>query len=102
VRELGGRPERPGAQTHGEVLGAVAALAGHAEELPPVVWQATETWGASLRRIERRLFSNTWMVDDEVWRASVERLRAEVEGSGVDLDEPVPVTLSFELAAVRF
>lgn len=102
VRELGGRPERPGARSHREVIDAVAALGGRAEKLPPVTWQATETWGASLRRIEGRLFSNTWMVDDEVWQASLGPLRAEIEGSGVDLDAPVPVTLSFELAAVRF
>ncbi len=102
VAELGGQPRRPGAQTHEEVLDALAALGGRAEERSPVIWQTTETWRESLRHIERRLFSDTWLVDDEVWQKSLGPLRAWVEASGVDLDEPVPATLSFELVVVRF
>jgi len=102
VERLGGHPRRPGAQTHEEVAEVLTGLGGQVEELPPVVWQVDETWGESLRIMEQRLYSDTWLVDDEVWRRSLGPLRAGIEASGVDLDEPVAVTLSFELLAVRF
>jgi SAM-dependent methyltransferase len=102
VQGLGGRPQRPGAQTHEEIAEALAELGGRVEVLAPVVWQVHETWGESLRLLEQRLFSDTWLVDDATWQASLGPLRAQIEASGVDLDVPVPVTITFELLAVRF
>ncbi len=102
VEGLGGHPKRPGVQTPEEVAAAITDLGGQAEELPPVAWQVDETWGESLRLMEQRLFSDTWLVGDAAWQASLGPLCAEIEASGVDLDAPVPVTISFELLAVRF
>lgn len=103
---LGGLPERVGARDDREVRVAFAALGGRIEEQPPVTWQATETWGASLRIMERRRWSLTWLVPDDLWERSLPLLRAEIAAEaaagGVGLDTPIPVTLSIELAAIRF
>ena len=48
------------------------------------------------------MFSYQWRLPDEVWRAAVSRLRAEVQADHPDLDAPHTSRHRFTLTAVRF
>jgi hypothetical protein len=48
------------------------------------------------------VFSYHWRLPDEVWRASADRVRAEIEAAHADLDTPRPARHAFRFTAVRF
>jgi hypothetical protein len=97
----GGGPRQVGA-TDPQKVEALAALGGTVEPLEPVAWEEQETYAQALRVVEGRVFSYQWRLPDEVWRAAVTRLRAEVHDSVPDLDAPHPSRHTFTLTAVRF
>jgi SAM-dependent methyltransferase len=102
VRALGGGPRAVGAGDDGEKVAALVALGGTAEPLEPIAWEQQESYGHTLAIIERRVFSHTWRLPDEVFETATRRLRAELEAGHPDLDRPVPATHEFTLTAVRF
>ena len=83
-------------------VAALVALGGTAETLEPVVWEQEETYAKALTDVERRIYSHTWRLPDEVFSTAAERLRAEVEAAHPDLDRPHPARHEFTLTAVRF
>jgi SAM-dependent methyltransferase len=102
ARALGGGPRAVGAGDDSAKVAALAALGGTAEPLEPVVWEQRETYGEALAAVERRIYSHTWRLPDEVFETAARRLRAEVEADHPDLDRPQAATHEFTLTAVRF
>jgi hypothetical protein len=88
--------------TDAQKVAALVEAGGVAEELEPVAWEAQETYGQALRDVEGRVFSYYWRLPDEVWRAAVSGLRAELEASVPDLEAPHTARHAFTLTAVRF
>ena len=102
VAELGGGPRAVGAGDVSEKVAGLVALGGTAEPLEPVVWEQQESYGEALAAAERRIWSHTWRLPDEVFATATRRLRAEVEVDHPDLDRSVAATHEFTLTAVRF
>jgi SAM-dependent methyltransferase len=102
ARALGGGPRAVGTGDDSAKVAALVALGGTAEPLEPVRWEQRETYGESLAAVERRIYSHTWRLPDEVFEAATRRLRAEVEAAHPDLDRPQAATHEFTLTAVRF
>jgi SAM-dependent methyltransferase len=102
ARELGGGPRAVGTGDDGEKVAGLVALGGTAEPLEPVVWEQLESYGQALAAVERRIFSHTWRLPDEVFASATRRLRAEVEAAHPDLDRPQAARHAFTLTAVRF
>jgi SAM-dependent methyltransferase len=99
----GGDPRRTvGVKDDARKVAALVALGGVAEELEPVVWEDRQTYAQALQEMEGRVYSYQWRLPDEVWRAAVDRLRAEVQADHPDLDAPYPSRHRFVLTAVRF
>jgi SAM-dependent methyltransferase len=98
---VGGGPRQVGA-TDAQKVEALVALGGAAEELEPVTWEEQQTYAQALHAVEGRVFSYQWRLPDEVWRAAVTRLRAELRDSVPDLDAPHTSRHTFTLTAVRF
>jgi SAM-dependent methyltransferase len=99
---LGGGPRAIGAADVETKVATLVALGGTAETLAPVVWEQQETYAKALADVERRIYSHTWRLPDEVFSTAAERLRAEVEAAHRDLDRPHPARHEFTLTAVRF
>jgi SAM-dependent methyltransferase len=98
-----GPPRVVGATSHRQVLAALVAMGGRAEELEPVVWEEPETYAEALRWVEERVFSSHWRLPDERWRTAAARVRAEVEAAHPDdLDTPQPSRHTFTFTAIRF
>ncbi|HZD00805.1 MAG TPA: class I SAM-dependent methyltransferase [Actinomycetes bacterium] len=101
LAEMGFRCARIGARTDEEVIGAFTALGGHVEELEPVTWREDETWAEYVDILERRVWSESWEIPEDVWQEGSRRLRAELRAEGVDLQAPVPAVRHVEIAAIR-
>jgi ubiquinone/menaquinone biosynthesis C-methylase UbiE len=99
---MGVRRRRIGAGADREVVGAFTELGGRVEELEPVTWHDDETWAEHIDILERRVWSDSWRVPEEIWREASRRLRAELDAEGVDLNTPVPTVHHIEIAAIRF
>jgi SAM-dependent methyltransferase len=102
VEAGGGHHDHVGVEEDADKVAALVALGGVAEELEPVSWQEQESYAQALQTMEGRVFSWQWRLPDEVWRAAVTRLRAELQDTVPDLDAPHPTRHSFKLTAVRF
>ena len=102
LAELGVRRERVGAHGDPEVISAFTELGGQVEELEPVTWRDDETWAEHIDVLERRVWSDSWKIPEDVWHEGVRRLRAELAAEGVDLNAPVPTVRHVEIAAIRF
>jgi ubiquinone/menaquinone biosynthesis C-methylase UbiE len=98
----GGHRDLVGVEEDADKVRELVAAGGVPEELEPVSWEEQESYAQALATMEGRVFSWQWRLPDEVWRAAVARLRAEVEDTVGDLDAPHRARRSFELTAVRF
>jgi len=98
-----GTPRMVGAASRRQVLDALAARGGRAEELEPVVWEEPETYAEALGWIEDRVFSSSWRLPDVRWRSAATQVRAEFEAAHPDdLDLPHPARHTFTFTAIRF
>jgi SAM-dependent methyltransferase len=102
ARSLGGGPRRVGADDDGQKVQGLVALGGAAEALEPVVWEQQETYAQALDAVERRIYSYTWRLPDQVFSGAAARLRDEVASAHPDLDRPHRAMHQFTLTAVRF
>jgi SAM-dependent methyltransferase len=98
----GGGHHHVGAEDDAEKVEALVALGGRPEELEPVSWEEQEAYAQALETVEGRVFSYQWRLPDEVWRAAVTRLRAELRDTVPDLEAPHTARRRFTLTAVRF
>jgi ubiquinone/menaquinone biosynthesis C-methylase UbiE len=89
IRELGGDAKRPGAIARSEVTEWLWEQGLHPQEFPVAQWEVTQTPREALEQVTRRLWSSTWVVSDELFAASVQRLERWAKGYfGADLDTP--------------
>lgn len=95
-------PEWVGVGDAREKVAALADLGGVAEPLGTETWLTHETWAEALDEMDGRIFSYSWRVPEDAWRAAAARLRAEAAAEHPDLEAPVPVERSFRLTGVRF
>jgi SAM-dependent methyltransferase len=102
LAEWGVRAEWIGVRGDDEMIASLIELGGRMEELEPVGWREPETWAEHLEILERRVWSESWQVPEDLWRDAAGRLRAELAAEGVDLHAPVTVERHVDLAAVRF
>lgn len=102
ARALGGGPRRIGAGDDAQKVQALTGLGGTVETLEPLAWEEQETYAQALDAVERRIYSYTWRLPDEVFHTAARQLRAEVEAAHPDLERPYPASHGFTLTAVRF
>ncbi|HZD72606.1 MAG TPA: class I SAM-dependent methyltransferase [Actinomycetota bacterium] len=102
LAEWGVRARRIGVRGDEEMIARLIELGGRVEELEPVSWREPETWAEHLEILERRVWSESWRVPEDLWRDAASRLRAELAAEGVDLHAPVTVERHVDLAAVHF
>ena len=76
VEELGGSSYRVGAESPKMVSTWLREQGLPVEELSLVRWETTGTPRRALERITSRLWSRTWLVPDDIFAASVQRLTA--------------------------
>ncbi len=76
VEELGGDAHRLGPELPSMVSAWLRELGLPVEELSIARWETIATPRRSLERITSRLWSRTWLVPDEIFAASVQRLEA--------------------------
>lgn len=101
VRELGYRPERPGAGSFTEILMEVEARGWRVEETTLARWTALHTPEEGYHDIAGRSWSLTWRVPDAIFAESTRRLeRWARERYGADWQTPIETTFSFKLARV--
>lgn len=76
VEELGGNAQRVGPASPKLVSAWLREQGLSVEELSVARWEATTTPRRALERITSRLWSRTWLIPDEIFTASVQRLTA--------------------------
>jgi len=87
VRELGYEVKRPGASARSEVTVWLNEQGFLSQESPVVQWEVTETPREAVEQVTRRLWSGTWVVPDEIFAPSVERLESWAKDYfGSDMD----------------
>jgi len=62
----------------------------------------TYTLREDLERIESRIGSDSWAIPDDIFKASLEHLRAWISQEYGDLDEPRQDELRFAIDVARF
>lgn len=76
VEELGGSANRVGPESPRAVSSWLREQGLPVEELSLVCWETSTTPRRALERITSRLWSRTWLVPDEIFRISAQRLEA--------------------------
>jgi len=102
LAERGLRPARIGVRGDDEMITSLLEAGGWVEELEPVSWRERETWAENLEILERRVWSESWLIPEGPWRDAVRRLRADLAAEGVDLHAPITVERHVDLAAIHF
>jgi ubiquinone/menaquinone biosynthesis C-methylase UbiE len=90
VEALGGDSHRVGAESPRTVSALLRAQGLPVEEISVVAWESTSTPRRAIERISSRLWSRTWLVPDEIFLTSIQRLEAwALEHFGADrMDVP--------------
>jgi ubiquinone/menaquinone biosynthesis C-methylase UbiE len=87
VRELGCEVKRPGANDRSEVTAWLNDQGLQPQEFSTVQWEVTQTPREAVEQVTRRLWSSTWVVPDDIFATSVERLESWAKDYfGADLD----------------
>lgn len=76
IRELGGDVKRPGAVERSEVAEWLREQGLRPREIPVVQWEVTQTPRGAVEQVTRRIWSSTWIVPDDLFAASVQRLES--------------------------
>ncbi|HEY3994273.1 MAG TPA: methyltransferase domain-containing protein [Ktedonobacteraceae bacterium] len=90
VEELGDNAHRVGTETPHGVSAWLREQGFPVEELTLARWETVSTPRAALERITSRLWMRTWLVPDEIFQASIQRLEAwALDHFGAEhLDDP--------------
>ncbi|HEX9133764.1 MAG TPA: class I SAM-dependent methyltransferase [Ktedonobacteraceae bacterium] len=87
IRKLGGDVKRPGAVVRNEVTEWLREQGLRPQENPVVQWEVTQTPREAVEQVTRRIWSSTWVVPDDLFAASVQRLESWAKDYfGADLD----------------
>jgi ubiquinone/menaquinone biosynthesis C-methylase UbiE len=87
VRELGYEVKRPGASARSEVTAWLSEQGLQPQEFSAVQWEVTQSPREAVEQVTRRLWSSTWVVPDDIFAVSVERLVSWAKdyfGTGMD------------------
>lgn len=86
----------------GAVAAYLASLGYTLETIPAVTFETTETPRDALEFIAQKLWSRTWVVPDDIFAASIARLRQDVVAHfGDQIDTPETRVTQFTLLRVR-
>ena len=89
IRELGGNVKRPGAVVRTDVTEWLKEQGLLPQEIPVVQWEVTQTPREAVEQVTRRIWSSTWVVPDDLFAASVQRLESWAKDYfGGDMDTP--------------
>jgi SAM-dependent methyltransferase len=102
VSEMGYRVGYVGAESDEKVLDALRAEAREVEELPPLTWISTDSYGRAFQFVAARYFSDTWRVPDEIFTESIRRLGAWLAQAHPHMDQQYETEEGFNLCVVRF
>lgn len=101
VRGLGAEPRRVGAASFKEILAEARGRGLRVEEWLVADWTTTHTPAEGFTYISDRVWSLTWLVDDDIFAESVRRLEVWARRRyGDDWETPVTTNYSFKLARV--
>ena len=89
VEAHGGRWRRPGVQTRDELFAAIRAIGGSSEEVEIEHAQSLWTPRQMIDDLAQRIYSDTWLVSDEVLASSVAEAREWALREWGDLDRPL-------------
>lgn len=99
VRSLGGDPQRIGASSYSEILAEANARRLRVEEWTLAYWTVMHTPADGFRDIAERSWSLTWLVPDDLFAESVQRLEVWARARyGGDWEKPILTRCSFKLA----
>ena len=102
VRELGGETRRPGADERSDVTAWLKEHGLQPKEIPVVQWEVTQTPREALEQVTRRLWSSTWVVQDDIFAESVVRLESWAKDYfGDDIDRPFKGTRQFVICKIE-
>jgi len=101
VHRLGAEPHRLGAASFKEILAEARGRGLRVEEWLVADWTTTHTPAEGFTYIADRVWSLTWLVDDDLFAESVRQLEAWARRRyGSDWETPVTTHYSFKLARV--
>ncbi len=85
----GGRWRRPGVQTRDELFATIRAMGSHSEEVEIERAQSSWTPSEMIAELAQRIYSDTWLVSDEVLAISVAEAREWALREWGDLERPI-------------
>ena len=89
IHELGGDVKRPGAVVRTDVTEWLREQGLRPQEIPVAQWEVTQTPREAVEQVTRRIWSSTWVVPDDLFAASVQRLESWAKDYfGADMDAP--------------
>ena len=102
VRELGCEVKRPGASARSEVTSWLKEQGLQPQEFPTVQWEITQTPREAVEQVTRRLWSSTWVVPDDIFATSVERLESWAKDYfSADMDTPFKGVRQFVICKIE-
>ena len=102
VRELGCEVKRPGASARSEVTSWLKEQGLQPQEFPTVEWEITQTPREAVEQVTRRLWSSTWVVPDDIFATSVERLESWAKDYfSADMDTPFKGVRQFVICKIE-
>ncbi len=102
-RALGWTPDRDERDARQSVARDWERLGGAVDSFVGLEWEELRPPSRDLEMIERRLWSSTWAVPDEIYPEAARRLRAWAERRfGAELTTPVPRRRRFIIERARF
>lgn len=102
VRELGSPVAVLGAERRGAVTDYLRERGLSVEMLRTVIWETQDSPQQSFEDIAQRIWSRTWLVPDEVFEASILRLKSWATNRyGADFTTPRPQSHQFVISRAR-
>jgi SAM-dependent methyltransferase len=102
VRELGSEVTIIGAERRGLVTDYLRERGLSVEVLRTVIWETQESPRAAFEDIAQRIWSRTWLVPDDVFAASIQRLEGWATNRyGADFATPRPQSHQFIISRAR-
>ncbi len=91
-----------GVQDSGELHQELQFMGAQVTDVDVIHYPITYTLREDLERIESRIGSDSWAIPDDIFKASLEHLRAWISQEYGDLDEPRQDELRFAIDVARF
>jgi ubiquinone/menaquinone biosynthesis C-methylase UbiE len=102
VEAHGASWRRPGVQSREELVGELEQMGARFEEVNVARSVQAVTPQAILDNIARRVYSETWVVPDDVFQQTIEELRAWAAENYADLSQPEQIEQHFVFDVIHF